>query len=208
MAIMTLVAIWQVRGSAAANALALAIAAGRAGAGPSGAGGAARFFGLGRSALVAALLISPIALLAAGKAVAWTAGQSPARNGGSFLQRPGHLSFAVGLCTARAPAKGLVLAFIDAAPDGDAAQRARRAVPPQSQGQRGDVRCVPGPPDEAGARLAARSSVDYVAFCRVRPSATITPRPHRKDLPRRRGQCRCSRTHSRLRTRSDGVRRR
>ena len=175
MAIATLVAIWQVRGSAAANALALALAAAALVRGLPAPEGGAVFFGLGRSALIAALLVSPVALLAAGKAVAWAAEQL------SGAQRPIVISDGPGTCRqpsdyaplARLP-KGLVLGFIDAGPmilmetphRVLAAPYGVLAAPFHGNvtGNAAMFDVFLGRPDEAGARLAARG-VDYVVFC-------------------------------------------
>jgi hypothetical protein len=168
MAITTLVAIWQVRGSAAANALALAITAAALVRGLPAPEGGAVFFGLGRSALIAALLVSPIALIGAGKAVAWTANQA------TGAQPPVVISDGPGTCRlpadyaplARLP-KGLVLAFIDAGPMILMETPHSALAAPFHRNLKGNTAMFDvflGRPEEAAARMAARG-VDYVAFC-------------------------------------------
>lgn len=168
MAITTLVAVWQVRGSAAANALALAVvAAALVRALPAPEGGAI-FFGLGRSALIAALVISPVALIAAGKAMAWTVAQV------AGARPPVVISGGPGTCRspsdytplARLP-KGLVLAFIDAGPMILMETPHSALAAPFHRNLKGNAAMFDvflARPDEVGARLAARG-VDYVAFC-------------------------------------------
>lgn len=168
MTIATLVAVWQVRGGAAANALALGIvAAAIVRALPAPEGGAV-FFGLGRSALVAALLASPVTMIAAGKALAWTTAQI------SGMPRPLVISDGPGTC--RAPSdyaplvrlpKGLVLAFIDAGPMILMETPHSVLAAPFHRNINGNAAMFDaflGRPEETGARLAARG-VDYVAFC-------------------------------------------
>src|SRR5262249_21331691 len=130
--------------------------------------GGAIFFGLGRSALIAAVLVSPVALIAAGKAVAWTAIQV------SGSPRPVVISHGPGTCSraadyaplARLP-KGLVLAFIDAGPMILMETPHSALAAPFHRNLKGNAAMFDvflGRPEEAGARLAARG-IDYVAFC-------------------------------------------
>jgi hypothetical protein len=171
-AITTLVAIWQVRGSAAANALALAVAAAALVRGLPAPDGGAIFLGLGRAVLAAALLISPIAMIAAGKAVAWTSERI------SGTPRPLVISDGPGTCRlpsdytplARLP-KGLVLGFIDAGPMILAETPHSALAAPLHRNLKGNAAMFDvflGRPDEARARLAALR-VDYVAFCAGSP---------------------------------------
>jgi hypothetical protein len=168
MAVTTLVAIWQVRGSAAANALALAIAAAALVRGLPAPEGGAIFFGLGRSALIAALLVSPVALIGAGKAMAWSTTLT------SGAPRPVVISDGPGTCRlgadyaplARLP-KGLVLAFIDAGPMILMETPHSVLAAPFHRNLKGNAAMFDiflGRPEEAAARMAARG-VDYVAFC-------------------------------------------
>ena len=167
-AIATMVAIWQVRGSAAANALALAVVpAALVRAFPAPEGGAI-FFGLGRAVLLAALLVSPVALIASGKAIAWTAERV------SGAQRPVVISDGPGTC--RLPShyaplanlpRGLVLGFIDAGPMILAETPHSVLAAPFHRNLKGNAAMFDvflGLPEKAGARLAALG-VDYVAFC-------------------------------------------
>jgi hypothetical protein len=168
MAITTLLALWLVRGSAAANALALPIAAAALVRGLPAPEGGAIFFGLGRSALIAALLVSPVALIGAGKALAWTAIQT------SGAQRPVVISDGPGTCSlpsdyaplAGLP-KGLVLAFIDAGPMILMETPHSALAAPYHRNLKGNAAMFDiflGRPEQAAARMAARG-VDYVAFC-------------------------------------------
>jgi hypothetical protein len=168
LAIATLIALWQLRGSATANALALAIVAAAVVRGLPAPDGRAIFFGLGRAALVAALVLNPLALIAAGKAAAWAVEQA------SGARRPVVVSDGPGTC--RLPSdyaplahlpKGLVLGFIDAGPlllmetpHGVLAAPYHRNI----KGNAAMFDVFLGRPEAASARLAALG-VDYVAFC-------------------------------------------
>ncbi|MPZ38680.1 MAG: hypothetical protein GEU95_11545 [Rhizobiales bacterium] len=168
MAIATLVAAWQVRGSAAANALALPIVAAALVRGLPAPAGGAIFFGLGRAALVAALLVSPFALLAAGQAAAWTLEHVSGRS------RPVLNSRGPGTCQAlsdyaplaRLP-RGLVLGFIDAGPLILMETPHNVLAAPIHRNLNGNLASFDiflARPDEAGRRLAALG-IDYVTFC-------------------------------------------
>src|SRR5262245_30400753 len=172
MTVTTLVAICQVRGSVAVNAVALGTVAAAIVRGLPAPEGGAIFFGLGRSALIAALLISPVALIAAGKAVAWTAVQI------SGSPRPVVISDGPGTC--RAPSdyaplarlpKGLVLGFIDAGPMILMETPHSALAAPFHRNLQGNAAMFDvflGRPEEAGARLASLG-VTYVTFCRGAP---------------------------------------
>ena len=151
---------------------------------------------------VAALLISPIALIAAGKAVAWTAERI------SGAQRPVVISDGPGTC--RLPSdyaplaslpKGLVLGFIDAGPMILAETPHSALAAPFHRNLKGNAAMFDvflGRPDEAGARLAALG-VDYVAFC---PGSPRAPQLRRGSAGRTCGgigpgrDSRCSPAHS------------
>jgi hypothetical protein len=118
--------------------------------------------------LVAALLISPVALILAGKAFGWTAERI------SGAQPFTVISDGPGTCRlpsdymplARLP-KGLVLGFIDAGPMILAETPHSALAAPYHRNLKGNAAMFDvflGRPEEAGARLAALH-VDYVAFC-------------------------------------------
>ena len=168
---MTLVAIWQVRGGAAANALAAGAACRRrwCAAFRRRAAGAV-FFGLGRAALIAALLVSPLALIAIGKAVGLDGANasSGAQRPRGDLRRSGHLPAPSDYAPlARLPqgARARLHRRRPDDPDGDAAQPCSpRPIHRNSRAMRRCSTCSSAAPSEAGARLAALG-VDYVAFC-------------------------------------------
>ena len=124
--------------------------------------------GLGRSALIAALLVSPVALIIAGNAMAWTATHV------FGTQRPLVISGGPGTCRAptdyaplaRLP-RGLVLSFIDAGPMLLMETPHSALAAPFHRNIKGNAAMFDiflARPEEAGARLAARG-IDYVAFC-------------------------------------------
>jgi len=168
LAMATLIAIWQVRGSATANALALALVAAALVRGLPVPEGRAVFFGLGRAVLVAALVINPLTLIAAGRAAAWAVEQA------SGTRRPTVIADGPGTCRlpadyaplARLP-QGLVLGFIDAGPYLLMQTPHRVLAAPFHRNVHGNAAMLEvflGRPEEAAGRLAALG-VDYVAFC-------------------------------------------
>jgi hypothetical protein len=164
----TLLAVWQVRGCAAANAVALAMvpaAVVRAFPAPDG---RAVFFGLGRAALIAAFLINPLSLIAIGSAAVWAAERS------SELRRPVVITDGPGTCRtaadyaplARLP-QGLVLGFIDAGPMLLMETPHAVLAAPYHRNVGGNATMLDvflGKPEEAVQGLAALG-VDYLAFC-------------------------------------------
>jgi hypothetical protein len=171
LATLLLVALWQVRGSAAANAVAVAVLpAALVRLFPAPGGGIA--LGLGRVALIAALALNPLALVAMGGIAA------RAVEGVTGMQRPSVLSDGSGTCweageyarLARLP-RGLVLGFIDAGPF--ILMQTPHAVlaAPYHRNVRGNAAMLDvflAPPQQAAERLAALG-VDYVAFCHGAP---------------------------------------
>ncbi len=168
LAVLAAIALWQVRGAAAANALAAALvpaALVRALPAPDG---RALFLGLGRAALIAAALLNPLALIAIGAAAA--RGVEIATG----AQRPTVIADGPGTCRraadyaplARLP-RGLVLAFIDAGPFLLMETAHSVLAAPYHRNVKGNAAMLDvflAAPDEAPARLAALG-VDYVAFC-------------------------------------------
>jgi hypothetical protein len=164
----TLLALWQVRGCAAANAIALAMvpaALVRAFPAPDGRG---IFFGLSRPALVAALVLNPLTLLGIGNGVAWTAERF------GELRRPVVITDGPGTCSTPADyaplAKlppGLVLGFIDAGPF-ILMQTAHAVLAApyhrNAAGNRAMLDAFLGRREDAGTRLA-QLGVDYVVLC-------------------------------------------
>jgi hypothetical protein len=164
----TLLALWQVRGCAAANAIALAVvpaALVRAFPAPDG---RAIFCGLGRAALIAAALINPLTLIGIGNGIVWAAERA------GELRRPELITDGPGTC--RTPAdymplatlpKGIVLGFIDAGPFLlMETPHAVLAAPYHRNvtGNRAMLDVLLGRPEDAGKRLA-QLGVDYVALC-------------------------------------------
>jgi hypothetical protein len=162
------VALWQVRGAAAANALAAALLpAALVGALPASSG-RELFLGLGRAALIAALLLNPLSMIAIGAAGA------RAVETATGVQRPVVLSEGPGTCRQAADyarlahiPKGVVLGFIDAGPFILMETPHAALAAPYHRNIRGNAAMLDiflGPASEAQKRLAALG-VDYIAFC-------------------------------------------
>ena len=157
------------RGCAAANALALALVPAALVRGLPAPEGRAVFLGLGRAALIAALLINPLTLIAVGKARRLGGGTdaSGAQRPIVIADGPGTCRRAVGLRAAGAPAaraRARLHRRRSVPADGDAA---RVLAAPYHRNVKGNAAMLDvflGRPDEAAARLAALG-VDYVAFC-------------------------------------------
>jgi hypothetical protein len=117
LAMLCLVALWEVRGAAAANAVAAALVTGalvRLFPAPEG---RAVFVGVGRAALIAACLVNPLALIALGQLTARAvevAGASPPPT--IVADGPGTCRRASDYTPLANLPPGLVLAFIDAGP--------------------------------------------------------------------------------------------
>jgi hypothetical protein len=168
LAALTAVALWQLRGTAAANALAAALVPAALLRTLPAPQGRESYFGLGRSALVAIFLVNPLALIAIGNAAARI---SEAATG---AKRPVVIADGPGTCRlasdytplARLP-KGAILGFIDAGPfilletpHSVLAAPYHRNI--AGNGAMLDV-FLSAPPD-AAARLKAIGA-DYLAFC-------------------------------------------
>ena len=164
----TLIALWQVRGCAAANAVALAMVPAALLRGLPVREGREIFLGMGRAVVIAALLLNPLTLVGIGKTSAL------AMDAATGSRRPVVLSDGPGTCQqpadytplARLP-RGLVLGFIDAGPMLLMETPHAVLAAPYHRNVRGNAAMLDvflGPPNEAVPRLAALG-VDYVAFC-------------------------------------------
>jgi hypothetical protein len=168
LAALCLVALWQVRGAAAANAVAVALvpaALVRAFPPPAG---RALFFGLSRAAVMLALLLNPLSLIMFGSVTA------RALEIATGKPAPEVISDGPGTCRraadyaplARLP-RGRVLAFIDAGPFLLLETPHAVLAAPYHRNVKGNAAALDvflGEPRDAAARLQALA-VDYVAFC-------------------------------------------
>jgi hypothetical protein len=172
LAALALVAFWQVRGAAAANAVgAVLVAASIVNAFPAPAERRV-FFGLGRAALLAACLVNPLALIGFG--------QVTARALETTTRTPAPTVLADGPGTCRRPAdyapladlpRGLVLAFIDSGPFLLMQTPHTILAAPYHRNGKGNAAMLDvflSTPSEAGPKLAALG-VDYIAFCAGAP---------------------------------------
>lgn len=168
LAVLSVVAAWEVRAGAAANAVAVALVPAALVRCLQTQNSRAVFLGLGRAVLVAALLLNPLALIAIGRAAA-RAGETVS---GTHL--PSVIADGPGTCHRRADyvplarlPRGLVLAFIDAGPFLLMETPHAVLAAPYHRDTRGNAAMFDvflGTPSEAAARIAALG-VDYIAFC-------------------------------------------
>lgn len=160
--VFTLIAFWELRGSAGANAIAAALfpAALAASLPPRGTAP----FGLHRAALIALLVVNPVSLLALGSGAARILAHEPrfiTSGDAGTCQQPGDYAPLASLPSGR------VLAFIDAGPfilmqSNDAVFGA-----PYHRNQAGNLVTLDAflaAPADAARQIAAHA-VDYVAFC-------------------------------------------
>jgi hypothetical protein len=168
--------LWLVRGAVAANAIAVALlpaALVRLLPEPDG---RATYLGLSRGALIAALLLNPLSLIAAGAAGGRLVEAS------SDAHRPAVISTGPGTCRqasdyaplASLP-RGVVLGFIDAGPLLLMTTPHAALAAPYHRNIKGDAAMLDvflGPVNEAQKRLAALH-VDYIAFCPGAPERHI-----------------------------------
>jgi hypothetical protein len=168
LASLVVVALWQMRGTAGANAIAAALvpaALVRAFPAPNG---REVYFGLGRTALIVALLINPLALVAFGNAAARAAWAV------TGTSRPVVIADGPGTCRLAsdyAPLAGLptgsVLGFIDAGPFILMETPHSVLAGPYHRDVIGNTAMFDiflARPADAAARLAVHG-VDYLAFC-------------------------------------------
>jgi hypothetical protein len=167
LSVLTLVALWLVRGAAAANAVAAALV-------PAALARAwtpkdrTIFLGLGRAALIAALLINPLALIAIGGAVA-RAGKTPHPT--VIADGPGTCRRAADYAPLAPLSRGLVLAFIDAGPFLLMETPHAILAAPYHRNVIGNAAMLDiflAAPSEAAARMKILG-VDYIAFCAGAP---------------------------------------
>jgi hypothetical protein len=168
LAMLTAVALWQVRGTAAANAVAAALVpAALVRCWPAPSGGSI-FLGLSKRALIAALVVSPLMLIAVGSLGARALQAVAGRQGPVVLSDgPGTCSGAADYAPLARLPKGLVLGFIDAGPFVLMETPHSVLAAPYHRNVRGNgamLNLFLRAPDEAKARLASLG-VDYVAFC-------------------------------------------
>jgi hypothetical protein len=167
-AALLLIAVWEVRGAAGANALGAALVPAALLRMLPAPNGHATYFGIGRAALVSALLLNPIALIALGS------GAARAVEAATGTATPLVVSGGPGTCQraadypplARLP-RGRMLAFIDAGPFILLETEHAVLAAPYHRNETGNVAMLDiflGAPNGAEARLAARG-IDYVVFC-------------------------------------------
>jgi hypothetical protein len=168
LAALSVVALWQVRGCAAANAVALALVPAALVRGLPAADGRAVFFGLGRAALIAACLINPLALIAIGSAGARAVEiATGAQRRTVIADGPGTCKRAADYAPLARLPRGLVLGFIDAGPFVLMETPHAVLAAPYHRNITGNAAMLDvflARPDEAAARLKALG-VDYIVFC-------------------------------------------
>jgi hypothetical protein len=168
LAVLCVIAAWQLRGSAAANAVAVALVPAALVRGLQAPDRRAIFLGLQRAVLIAVLLLNPLTLIAAGNAATRLVESA----GGT--QRPTFIAGSPHACQrsadyaplARLP-RGLVLAFIDAGPFLLMETPHAVLAAPYHRNLQGNAAMFDvflAAPADAAARIAALG-VDYVAFC-------------------------------------------
>jgi hypothetical protein len=172
LAALSIIAAWQVRGAAAANAVALALVPAALVRGLQASHDRGIFLGLGRAVLIAAILLSPLTLIGIGSMATRAIDMATGTN------RPVLISGAPGTCQrsadyaplARLP-RGLVLAFIDAGPFLLMETPHTILAAPYHRNLKGNAATFDvflGTPGEAAARVR-ELGVDYVAFCAGAP---------------------------------------
>ncbi len=176
LAVLAAMAAWQVRSASAANAIAVALVPAALVRMFAAMDERAIFLGLGRSTLAAALLVSPITLVAIGH------GGARALEAAGGWQRPALVSDGAGTCRrpadyaalARLP-RGLVVGFVDAGPQILMETPHATLAAPYHRNIKGNAAMYDvflGSPDEAARKLASRDVV-YIAFCPGAPEAGI-----------------------------------
>ncbi len=168
LAVLTMLAAWQLRASAAANATAVALVPALLVRNLPVQKGDTVFLGLGRGALLAALLLNPLALAGFGAVAARMA------EAASGARWPAVLSDGAGTCRHAAEyaalahlPRGRVLAFIDAGPFILAETPHAVLAAPYHRNVAGNAAMLDvflAPPAQAAKRLSALR-IDYLAFC-------------------------------------------
>jgi hypothetical protein len=168
LAALSLVAVWQMRGTAGANAVAAALVAAALARTSPAPTGRQVYFGLGRAALIAAFLINPLALIAIGNASARaTQAMTGSKPPVVIADGPGTCKLASDYVPLARLPKGLVLGFIDAGPFILMETPHSVLAAPYHRNVAGNAAMFDvflGAPADAPPRLDALG-VDYVAFC-------------------------------------------
>ena len=172
LAVLSAVALWQVRGSAAANAIAIALVpAGLVCCWPSN-GQNAVFLGLCRNALIAVALLNPVSLIVAGSAAARVIELAGGTKRPAILtEGPETCQRAASYAPLAALPRGLVLAFIDAGPFILLETPHAVLAAPYHRNVAGNGAMLDvflATPGKARGYLASLG-VDYVAFCAGSP---------------------------------------
>jgi hypothetical protein len=166
LSVLTVVALWLVRGAAAANAVAAALVPAALACTFRTPNDRAVFLGFGRTALIAALLINPLALIAIGGAVARGTPHPTV-----IADGPGTCRRAADYAPLAPLSHGLVLAFIDAGPFLLMETPHAVLAAPYHRNVIGNAAMLDvflSPPSEAAARMKILG-VDYIAFCAGAP---------------------------------------
>lgn len=167
-----LLAAWELRSSAAANALAAAMVPAALIRALPARDRAPAYFGIGRPALLAALVLNPIALIAIGsvgaRALEAIDGTHPPQ---VISDGPGTCRSAADYAPLARLPRGRVAAFIDAGPFLLMETPHSVLAAPYHRNVEGNIAMLDiflARPDETKARIAALG-VDYIAFCRGAP---------------------------------------
>jgi hypothetical protein len=170
LAALTMVALWQVRGAAAANAVAIALVPAALVRLFPATDGKAIFLGLGRAALIATLLINPLTLIALGAAGARAMAFASATTRPTVIaDGPGTCRRAANYAPLEHLPSGRVLGFIDAGPFILLTTPHAVLAAPYHRNIAGNTAMLDlflAPPD--AARMQALG-IDYVAFCAGAP---------------------------------------
>ena len=202
LAALSIIAVWQVRGAAGANAVALALVPAALVRALQASHDRGVFLGLGRAVLIAALLLNPLTLIAIGSMTTRVIDMAQAQIlPASSSDGTRHLRAQCRLCAARAPAtrpRAGIHRCRPVPPDGNAARHSRGALSCNLKGNAAMLDVFLGTPREAAAR-SRELGVDYVAFCPGAPErynyAAAAPEGlaaalGRGDVPGLAGACR------------------
>jgi len=168
LAALFVVALWQVRGAAGANALAVALLPAALVRMLPASSDRPTYLGLSRPALIAALMLNPLSLIAIGAvSVRAVEAATGAHRGVVISDGPGTCRRAADYAPLARLPQGLVLGFIDAGPFLLMETPHAVLAAPYHRDIKGNAAMFDvflGTPSEAAARIAALG-VDYVAFC-------------------------------------------